>query len=69
MATDNTTRFSNRVENYIKYRPGYPEEIADWLQQHYTLPASAVVADIGSGTGISSEVFLKKGFMVLWRGT
>lgn len=64
MATDNTTRFSNRVENYIKYRPGYPEEIADWLQQQYTLPASAVVADIGSGTGISSEVFLKKGFTV-----
>lgn len=64
MATNSTTRFSNRVENYVKYRPGYPEEIVPWLQTHYELPASKVIADIGSGTGISAELFLKNGYAV-----
>jgi len=64
MPADNTSRFSNRVENYVKYRPGYPEGIVAWLQTHYEFPASKVIADIGSGTGISAELFLKKGYTV-----
>ncbi|MFT3747182.1 MAG: class I SAM-dependent methyltransferase [Agriterribacter sp.] len=64
MLPDSTTRFSNRVENYIKYRPGYPEEVINWLKEKYSLPASAIIADIGSGTGILSELFLQKGYTV-----
>lgn len=64
MPTNSTTRFSNRAENYVKYRPGYPEEIISWLQTNYVLPVSSTIADIGSGTGISSELFLKKGYSV-----
>lgn len=56
-----TTRFSNRVDNYIKYRPHYPEEIIGWLKKENVLNNSSVIADIGSGTGISSELFLKNG--------
>lgn len=57
-------RFSNRVENYIKYRPGYPEQIIDFLK-NTGLTSDSVVADIGSGTGISSEMFLKNGNKVI----
>jgi len=61
---DPTARFSNRVENYIKYRPGYPEAILDTLCDECGLTAEAVIADIGSGTGILAEIFLKSGAAV-----
>jgi SAM-dependent methyltransferase len=58
---DPTQRFSNRVENYIRYRPGYPEGVIDILRREAGLTPGTVIADIGSGTGISSELFLKLG--------
>ena len=59
--SDNTTRFSDRVEDYVKYRPHYPGTILPYLQQTYSFDASWDVADIGSGTGISAELFLENG--------
>jgi SAM-dependent methyltransferase len=56
-----TQRFSNRVDNYVKYRPGYPRAVLDLLARECGLTASSVVADVGSGTGILSELFLKNG--------
>lgn len=64
MPVNSTQRFSNRVEDYVKYRPGYPAEIIPFLQAHYGLTDRKQVADIGSGTGISSELFLKAGCFV-----
>ncbi|MFX1356803.1 MAG: class I SAM-dependent methyltransferase [Promethearchaeota archaeon] len=58
------TRFSSRVENYIKYRPGYPLEIISFLTEKGILKKKSVIADIGSGTGILSEIFLKNGNLV-----
>ncbi len=52
-------RFSNRVDNYIKYRPHYPDQIIKFLTDQGFLSNQSVVADIGSGTGILSELFLK----------
>jgi len=57
----NTERFSDRVENYVKYRPGYPPEVLMYLNERIDFNASRIVADVGSGTGISSEMFLKNG--------
>jgi ubiquinone/menaquinone biosynthesis C-methylase UbiE len=54
-------RFSSRVENYIKYRPHYPKEILDFLKNSTGLNASSIIADIGSGPGISSEIFVENG--------
>jgi SAM-dependent methyltransferase len=54
-------RFSSRVENYIKYRPGYPSETLDILKQECGLAKDSVIADVGSGTGILSELFLRNG--------
>ena len=61
MALDPTQRFSNRVDNYVRYRPGYPPELLTVLENEVGLTPAAVVADIGSGTGISAAFFLKNG--------
>jgi len=62
---DNTKRFSNKVDNYVKYRPSYPIEIIDFLQDTYQLSTDKIIADIGSGTGISSQLFLDKNYCVI----
>jgi len=54
-------RFSNRVENYVKYRPGYPSEVLQTFREAMNLTENSVIADIGSGTGISAKVFLENG--------
>jgi SAM-dependent methyltransferase len=56
-----TERFSTRVENYVKYRPHYPSDILSLLEKDCGLTRASAIADIGSGTGISSELFLKHG--------
>ena len=60
-----TLRFSSRVENYVKYRPGYPTGVVDPLAKECGLTAKSVIADIGSGTGILSELLLKNGNRVV----
>jgi SAM-dependent methyltransferase len=57
-------RFSTRVENYVKYRPGYPEEIVRILKSDCELTSASLIADVGSGTGILSELFLRNGNVV-----
>ncbi len=64
MISDPTERFSTRVENYVRYRPGYPAAVLEVLRTECGLTANAVVADVGSGTGIFSEVLLKNGHTV-----
>ena len=61
---DTLSRFSNRVENYIKYRPDYPGEIVTFLKQSGLLTQESTIADIGSGTGISAQLFLNNGNLV-----
>lgn len=61
---DSTKRFSNRVEDYVKYRPHYPREIISFLENEYDLDNKKVIADIGAGTGISSIPFLEAGYQV-----
>ncbi|MFX0059713.1 MAG: class I SAM-dependent methyltransferase [Candidatus Hodarchaeota archaeon] len=60
-AIDPKVRFSSRVDNYIKYRPKYPQEIIKFLTEKRILTKESKIADIGSGTGILSELFLKNG--------
>src|SRR5580700_1693997 len=59
--TDAKQRFSNRVADYVRYRPGYPAATLDILRSECGLRPGHVVADIGSGTGFLSEIFLKNG--------
>jgi SAM-dependent methyltransferase len=62
--TDVTRRFSSRVDNYVRYRPGYPDAIVETLRDDCGLTADAIVVDVGSGTGILTEMFLRHGNVV-----
>ena len=53
-----TERFSSRVDDYVRYRPSYPPAAIELLQQRCGLNPRAVVADIGSGTGILTRLLL-----------
>ncbi len=57
--TDPKERFSGRVENYVRYRPGYPQTVLDLLRSECRLTSNSVVADVASGTGLLSELFLE----------
>lgn len=57
--TDPTQRFTARVDNYARYRPRYPQTVMDALRDECGLSASSVVADVGSGTGILTEMLLR----------
>lgn len=56
-----TTRFSDRVENYVRYRPGYPHEVVDLLRNECGLQPSHIVADIAFGTGVFTRLLLDNG--------
>ncbi|NSW91142.1 MAG: class I SAM-dependent methyltransferase [Firmicutes bacterium] len=61
----NIERFSDRVENYIKYRPGYPKEFIDYLYINTGFSTESIIADIGSGTGILTRLLLDRGSHVI----
>jgi ubiquinone/menaquinone biosynthesis C-methylase UbiE len=64
-ASDATTRFSSRVENYVRYRPDYPHEILDLLRARCGLTSSSQIADVGFGTGLFTQLLLKNGGSVV----
>lgn len=61
---DAKQRFSNRVADYARYRPSYPVAMLDLLRAECGLHTEHAIADIGSGTGLLSELFLKNGHRV-----
>lgn len=63
--TDNIERFSNRVENYVKYRPDYPRQIVSYLEANCDLTEDTVVADVGCGPGMSAKMFVENGNHVI----
>jgi len=56
-----TQRFSSRVDNYVRYRPGYPREVLNLLKKECDLTTESIIADIASGTGIFTRVLLENG--------
>ncbi len=58
---DAKKRFSNRVSDYARYRPGYPPALLDLLTRECSLRPEHVIADIGSGTGLLTKLFLDHG--------
>ncbi len=66
MPTSNaTSRFSDRVENYVRYRPGYPAEALQTLKDECGLRPDHVIADLASGTGIWTRMLLENGNPVI----
>ena len=62
---DPLKRFSDRVDDYVRYRPGYPPEVIEFLRLRMGLGEASVVADIGSGTGIFTRMLLETGARVV----
>jgi 16S rRNA A1518/A1519 N6-dimethyltransferase RsmA/KsgA/DIM1 with predicted DNA glycosylase/AP lyase activity len=58
---DSVTRFSSRVENYVKYRPSYPPAIIEFMTAELQFSLAAMIADVGAGTGKLTELFLDNG--------
>jgi SAM-dependent methyltransferase len=58
-------RFSSRVENYIKYRPGYPSEVVSLLESECDITPESTIVDLGSGTGKLAEIFLQRGYSII----
>ena len=61
---DATTRFSSRVDDYVRHRPHYPPAVYDFLRVELGVRPPAVVADVGSGTGIFAGPLLEAGYEV-----
>ncbi|HEX6127252.1 MAG TPA: class I SAM-dependent methyltransferase [Pyrinomonadaceae bacterium] len=61
---DTIDRFSNRVANYVRYRPGYPPDVLELFKTAMGLKQSSVLADVGSGPGLSAKLFLENGATV-----
>jgi len=64
-ALDPTARFSDRVDDYVRYRPHYPAALIEWLRDAQGVDARWRVADIGAGTGISTRMWLEAGHAVI----
>jgi ubiquinone/menaquinone biosynthesis C-methylase UbiE len=60
-----TARFSDRVEDYVRYRPSYPSQVLELLRQECGLKPEHVVADIASGTGAFTKLLLESGNSVI----
>jgi SAM-dependent methyltransferase len=58
---DPTGRFTDRVDDYARSRPGYPREVLDAIRADLGLRPEHTVADVGSGTGLLSRLFVENG--------
>lgn len=62
---DPTGRFTSRVNDYVRYRPGYPDALRAALGGGLPASPDVIVADIGAGTGISTSFLLGAGWTVI----
>jgi SAM-dependent methyltransferase len=60
----NKDRFTNKAGIYKKYRPSYPKELIDYLYSQSGFNQDSIIADMGSGTGILSRLFIERGNIV-----
>jgi SAM-dependent methyltransferase len=59
--TEPTKRFTDRVANYVAYRPRYPAAVLEFMRGELNLSPASIIADVGAGPGILTEMFLRNG--------
>ncbi|QNL48854.1 class I SAM-dependent methyltransferase [Olivibacter sp. SDN3] len=57
--SDNINRFNDRADNYDRFRPGYPQQLLQYIYEHNKLEAHHIVVEMGAGTGILSQELIK----------
>lgn len=62
---DPKSRFTGIAETYARFRPSYPDEMADWVLARSGVGPGDPAADIGCGTGISTRLFFERGLSVV----
>jgi SAM-dependent methyltransferase len=62
---DSVARFSDRAQDYAKYRPHYSHDVVHALQETCGLTPQHLVADVGCGPGMLAEIFLDNGNRVI----
>jgi SAM-dependent methyltransferase len=62
---DPRERFSETAGLYERHRPSYPAALLDWIVASAELRPGDAVADIGCGTGISTRLFVERGYDVV----
>ncbi len=62
---DPVARFSDRAEDYVKYRPHYSSQVVQSLQKACGLRPQHFIADVGCGTGLLAKIFLENGNRVV----
>jgi len=65
VSEDSKNRFSNRVSDYSRYRPSYPQAVIDFVFEQHSFKAQPCIADIGAGTGLFTKLLLSKGVPVV----
>src|SRR3974390_709461 len=60
-----TERFSDRVDDYVKYLPHYLPHVVEALRKACGLNADHLIVDVGCGTGLLAKVFLENGNRVI----
>lgn len=65
MIHDSTRRFTDRVDDYVRYRPTWPRDLVTFIHAECGVAPGARVADIGAGTGLSAKLFLDAGHPVV----
>jgi SAM-dependent methyltransferase len=58
---DSKERFTSRVHDYVRARPGYPADVIAALRDECGFTPQSIVADVGSGTGLLTKLLLKNG--------
>ena len=58
---DPKARFSDRVDDYVKYRPHYLQDVVQAVEQACGLRPEHTIADVGCGTGLLAKIFLENG--------
>lgn len=60
-----TRRFSGLVDQYVRYRPDYPQHGIDLVLEGLGYPGMLTTADVGAGTGIFSRQLAQRGALVV----
>lgn len=63
--SNSKSRFSDRVDDYVRYRHRYPKEVVGAVQDVCGLRPEHLIADVGCGTGFLAEIFLQNGNRVI----
>jgi SAM-dependent methyltransferase len=58
-------RFTGLAKIYARCRPSYPDTALDFIVSHCQLGPDTTLVDIGSGTGIASRLFARRGVHVI----